>query len=236
MSIDKKKVLMIAAIGVPLIIGGYLIYKSLFAQKAGNGKTDLPKPKPNPTPTPTQSDYPIQQGSKGDLVKNLQVLLNAAGASPALVVDGVFGKKTEAALLQIGNRTKVTDESDFNSLKNDIKSQNAAANLQQNNLDYGWDLLDDYNNTNNTASSQVNFYDNVVLTQITQNLDGTWKLTSNTITVPYGNYPMSQYIYESMLADGSLRIQVIDPITGANQGMYSTNANLSLANIVGFTQ
>ena len=73
MSIDKKKVLMIAAIGVPLIIGGYLIYKSLFAQKAGNGKTDIPKPKPNPTPTPTQSDYPIQQGSKGDLVKNLQV-------------------------------------------------------------------------------------------------------------------------------------------------------------------
>jgi peptidoglycan hydrolase-like protein with peptidoglycan-binding domain len=237
MKFNKKKALIIALVAVPLVIGGYLIFKALYPKKAGNGKSDLPpKPSPNVPVTPTETGYPIQQGSKGALVKNLQVLLNSGGATPALVVDGIFGKKTLAALQQIGGVDFISSAADYTALQNAIKKQSAESNLQQNNLDYGFGLIDDYNSADNTASSQVNFYDNVVLTGLFQKLDGSWAVQSNTITVPYGSYPMSQYAYKAVFDDGSMRIQAFDPITGANLGMYSTDANLSLANILGFTK
>lgn len=68
-------------------------------------KPDTPKPTPTPTPTPTpKRSYngtiptpTIKNGSKGTNVKNLQKFLNWYGGYK-LVVDGICGKKTVAAL------------------------------------------------------------------------------------------------------------------------------------------
>ncbi|MDP2410343.1 MAG: N-acetylmuramoyl-L-alanine amidase [Pseudolabrys sp.] len=46
----------------------------------------------------------LKRGSKGAAVKDLQGLLNQAGASPALFVDGDFGGKTEKAVIAFQRR------------------------------------------------------------------------------------------------------------------------------------
>lgn len=46
-------------------------------------------------------DTVLKKGSTGAEVAELQRMLNADGATPQLVVDGIFGVKTEAALMQI---------------------------------------------------------------------------------------------------------------------------------------
>ena len=64
----------------------------------------------NPQPTTHSTDIPsnfksaiqggtvLKRGAKGALVKELQNLLNEAGANPKLVADGDFGRGTENAL------------------------------------------------------------------------------------------------------------------------------------------
>jgi M6 family metalloprotease-like protein len=43
----------------------------------------------------------LKTGSKGPAVKTLQCILNAAGTSPALLIDGIFGVKTNIAVIAI---------------------------------------------------------------------------------------------------------------------------------------
>ncbi len=54
------------------------------------------KPTPAPEPPPPE---PEVQPMTIDKIKQLQQLLNSLGAAPALVVDGLFGPKTRAALV-----------------------------------------------------------------------------------------------------------------------------------------
>lgn len=55
--------------------------------------------------TYTNDNFPLKKGSKGPRVKNLQKFLNWKGYN--LTVDGYFGEKTAAALLNANNMTKV---------------------------------------------------------------------------------------------------------------------------------
>ena len=48
----------------------------------------------------------LKKGSKGNPVKELQTLLNKAGARPPLKVDGVFGKNTDVAVRALQKRAK----------------------------------------------------------------------------------------------------------------------------------
>jgi len=50
-----------------------------------------------PTPSATSDAFPLKRGLKGDRVKALQAYLNNY-SSAGLVVDGIFGSKTEAAV------------------------------------------------------------------------------------------------------------------------------------------
>jgi peptidoglycan hydrolase-like protein with peptidoglycan-binding domain len=43
----------------------------------------------------------LKTGSKGPAVKTLQCILNAAGTRPALLIDGIFGVKTNSAVIAI---------------------------------------------------------------------------------------------------------------------------------------
>ncbi len=67
-------------------------YDSTAAWKFDLGKVGSDSPKPS-QPTPT-----LRKGAKGADVGRLQTALNAAGASPRLVVDNDFGPKTDTAV------------------------------------------------------------------------------------------------------------------------------------------
>lgn len=43
----------------------------------------------------------LQKGSTGAEVKELQKLINQTGANPTLATDGIFGKRTEDALVKV---------------------------------------------------------------------------------------------------------------------------------------
>src|SRR3954452_91715 len=60
-----------------------------------------------PAPASTTSHATVRQGSKGDEVKAAQNKLNHSGASPMLVVDGVFGPLTKAAAIKLQGEKKL---------------------------------------------------------------------------------------------------------------------------------
>lgn len=49
----------------------------------------------------------IQYGSRGQYVKKLQKMLNTKGTSPKLVVDGIFGNKTEKAVIGFQRKERI---------------------------------------------------------------------------------------------------------------------------------
>lgn len=66
------------------------------------------KPAPKPRPVPKPKSHPqIQMGSRGAAVRECQAKLNAKGARPTLVADGVFGPKTDAAVRTFQSRNKL---------------------------------------------------------------------------------------------------------------------------------
>ena len=52
----------------------------------------------------------LKKGSKGNPVKELQTLLNKAGAKPPLKADGIIGKNTDAAVRAFQKRAKLKTE------------------------------------------------------------------------------------------------------------------------------
>lgn len=91
-----KKYMPYIIIGVPALIGVLFIVKAMRRKK--EEQLDMPTPEtPSGTQTPSgggtttpKKDFPLRRGSKGELVKTIQAKLGG------LVVDGDFGKKTEA--------------------------------------------------------------------------------------------------------------------------------------------
>jgi len=63
---------------------------------------------------PGNDNYPMQKGSKGNRVIQLQLFLNRAGAG--LTADGAFGAKTESALKSLYGQTSVKDYADLQAL------------------------------------------------------------------------------------------------------------------------
>jgi hypothetical protein len=112
---QKNKVLPYVLFGIPLLIGGYFVFKALKkAKQDGTSNTDAvkqgAKDAVNATTTAVKTvagaavgattgaaskndQFPLQKGSKGALVKNIQTIL---GVTP----DSDFGVKTEAALVK----------------------------------------------------------------------------------------------------------------------------------------
>jgi hypothetical protein len=106
-----------ALVGVPILVGAYLIYRQLRKPKdlgAIGNYVPPPTPEPvvNPTPAPATSNcnYPLKKGVYNcDKVKQLQWALNHIPYTKydsttnlvkyrPLVEDGDFGAKTEAVL------------------------------------------------------------------------------------------------------------------------------------------
>lgn len=127
--------------GVIILGGAYLVIKSLMKK---NDSAIAPlQPIPN-TPTPPPSipmvipPFPIKKGDRDSgaplspigKVVSLQKLINQKGYVPLtnryvsktikLVEDGIFGNKTEEALMYWVNKKSIDNQSDLNYLNNKI--------------------------------------------------------------------------------------------------------------------
>lgn len=72
----------------------------------------------NTVKPPTTNNFPLKNGSKNDNVRTLQSALNRLGQDPALVVDGIFGSKTQASLKAYTGKTTVDSQSELDSIAN----------------------------------------------------------------------------------------------------------------------
>src|SRR5438045_2900016 len=118
----KGKGWLLLAIGVPVIIGGYFVYKYFFPM---GKKKDVSLPPPGAAPKPaltgSPSVFPIKNGSpKNDLVKQLQALLG-------VTVDGLFGPKTQAALFAKTGKTSIASQTEFNTVIAQLSSAAKAS-------------------------------------------------------------------------------------------------------------
>jgi len=114
-------------IAIPVLVGGFLIYKQVAKPDEKKDDEVPPPPKPTPTPTPTPTTgagFPIKKGSKGAIVRELQqYLLRIDSKSlPRFGVDGSFGSETEGALKKITGKTSVDTQVEFDTIKTRARS------------------------------------------------------------------------------------------------------------------
>ena len=138
----KKWGLIAIIAGGTLIVGG-LAWKLLTPKKpqspanpSNGGKTPT-NPSNTTTPNTTSnstssntvyaSGYPIQMGSRGSVVKDLQNAL--VGLGHPLVIDGIFGVKTQAALIAETGLDFVQSPADLQMLQGEAANQGTGVLL-----------------------------------------------------------------------------------------------------------
>ena len=122
-----------ALISLPILIGGFIVYKTLRPKKP---KQDTPPPIPGgdgvtttgggytPPPPPPKADFPMGLGSKGAKVKELQQAIISTGDATAIGflgragADGQFGTGTEKAVKKLLGKIKVDSQADIDKIKN----------------------------------------------------------------------------------------------------------------------
>jgi len=233
MKLSKQTQILIFS--VPILVGLYLIYKQFSNSKNSAPTADAVNPSDNldiNNKATTAKQYPLQNGSRNSKVKSLQSLLNTALTcqnGTLLVVDGIFGKKTQAALQSLYGKASIDNDGDFTLLKNKL----AATCSKSNNLNWAWQLIDKQNSGGSSAmvvNSPISMYQVVQSDPFSLTYDPSWKAVTpqNVISLPQLSYSLNDYQIKSATNSGDLRIQILN---GDLAGMYITTDGTDLTNI-----
>lgn len=139
-------------IGLPILVGGYIIYRQIKPKKK-KGATPPPAPAPTTTYTPAPSGggtrgggtsggssfqvrdaFPLKKGSKGAKVTELQNAIIASGNADAIKelgsrgADGDFGGGTEKAVKILLGKTQVDNQQEIENIKNIVKKIEGTTN------------------------------------------------------------------------------------------------------------
>ena len=220
----------------PILVGLYLIYKQFSNSKSSAPNADAVNPSDNldnnnKAPQPAKL-YPLKNGSRNSKVKSLQSLLNTALScqnGTLLVVDGIFGKKTQAALLSLYGKPSIDNDGEFSLLTNKL----SANCFKSNNLNWAWQLIDKQNSGGSSVmvvNNPIQLYRVVQSDPFSLTYDPTWKAVTpqNIITLPELSYSLNDYQIKSATNSGDLRIQILN---GDLAGMYITIDGTDLTNI-----
>jgi peptidoglycan hydrolase-like protein with peptidoglycan-binding domain len=105
----NNKILPYVIFGLPLLVGGFFLYKYIKSKKTNNGDNNVNEPNTSNTPiqqgvgttyTPTAS-LPFKKGTSGEYVKIIQRKLNIND-------DGKFGNITKSKVVEFQRNAKVT--------------------------------------------------------------------------------------------------------------------------------
>jgi hypothetical protein len=216
---------------IPILVGGFLIYKQ-FSRGKKRGQ-DVPQPSiPNPITTigggSVAPTYPLRKGSKNSTVGSLQSLLNTAlscQGKTLLVVDDNFGSKTESALSSLTGKKSISTSDEFE----ELKKQLATVCDKSSNLDWAWKLIE---------AQKTGMYSFLVVTQpvriskVVKDFRGLWipATPRKDLIMNPTNYSLKDYILRSATTDGGLRIEITK---GADAGIWLTKdgTNLKTLNI-----
>jgi len=154
----------IAIYGIPVVVGLYLIYKQFSKSKAIQALPPSPTPpspeKPTQPTQPTGKDsFPLKNGSRdagapyapAGRVVALQKMINIKGYDSAentktsatyLKEDGIFGPKTEAAVLFWTNKKSVDNQNDWDTIFRKVAPYIAAPEVDP--LDSLYDPYNDF--------------------------------------------------------------------------------------------
>lgn len=134
MNVKLKRALLIIG---PLVVGvGVILWvnrkkKPTEEEKKQEENADTLASKTKVTTIPPAPDFPIQQGSKGEKVKEVQ---RAIGVT----ADGVFGPKTEAALVAKAGMRVVSSQKELDQIKKMASGQSSMSRAN--------DIINKYNN------------------------------------------------------------------------------------------
>lgn len=107
-------------IAASIAAGGYLLY-SYFTRKKGSKLVT----NSDGTVTPPDIDnFPVSIGDKGEKVKELQTALNKIDPTgyPTTEIDGIFGERTQAALMKALGKTAIQSQEDINAILEKVSS------------------------------------------------------------------------------------------------------------------
>lgn len=112
---NYKKALLYA---IPIIIGGFIIFRVAFAQ----GNKIIPTPKPDPNDNDGDDNFPLKNGSRGTRVRELQTALvkNDPMSLSVYGIDGVFGSETEAAVMAALGKRTVDNQAEIDKIKGGV--------------------------------------------------------------------------------------------------------------------
>jgi hypothetical protein len=146
----NKKLIPYLIFGVPLLIGGFFLYKYLKTPKKGkdapdgldpqnDAKVETTKHSSGKSSTKSASSqyFPLKKGSRGAKVKQLQeaILIYDSKILPKFGADSDFGSETESAVKTILGKTTIDSQEDIDSIikkadTNKKTQETANANAQ----------------------------------------------------------------------------------------------------------
>jgi hypothetical protein len=222
---NKKRALIVTVVTLVGLTGAYLIYQYFATKAAANEGVKQPNPTPvtppitdsgKTIPTPSvDNNFPLKKGSKNDYVKQLQLYLG-------VTVDGIFGSKTEAALIAATGSNQVASFADlqkFFAAQDQLSASAtdaASLSVQSNNLLSYYDTVQDV--------SKINVVNDTVWRQVAQSADG----SSYTDAGYYLNWlagktlDINSYQPDTVDSDGYL---ILYCPSGDNAGYWKANPN-----------
>lgn len=167
----ENKFIVYTLLALPLILGGYFIYKS---RKRESDKKNLNDAIDGSDASPNvkdelrkQSEFPLKKGSKGAKVEELQqaILIYDPKALPKFGADADFGSETEAAVRSILKKATVDNQEEISKIlemaakekkRKDALAEIAATNAQRNKVA---DAIISFFNKNRGNSKIVGIHD-----------------------------------------------------------------------------
>lgn len=221
MNKTNKKIL----VALPLIAGSaYLVYYFWKRNKNLKENTPLinppavPKKEQQYVPAAESKVYPLKRGSKGALVRELQVILGFTGKN----LDGAFGPITEKALISAYGKSQIANAADFAAFKNKVQSAKITATKSSRAVQ----LLNDYN-----ANSQLRVFTTMAThcEVIMVDNNNSYTLTGKNITFKQGEvFTRERMVLKAVASNGYVRAQYTTLFNFAKFDILINPENISL--------